>query len=245
MHKQLPSVSVIIPCKNERGTIERIVQECPIMGSSTELIFVIGDSQDGSLEEAYRVQQLYKNKTITVIKQDKPSKARAVYLGFEHATGDILMILDGDVTVCSSELPNFYQAATKVPNALINGTRLVYPMEKGAMPLLNYLVNKCFALLFSLVLRQRITDTLCGTKVLHKSAYKKIIQSKKFFTGADPFGDFYLLFGAAYLKLTIADMPVRYKRRTYGVSQIHRFYHGSLLLKLFLRGVYHTYFKRS
>lgn len=230
------TVSVIVPCKNEKGTIERIVTECPLMGANTEIIFVAGPSHDGTLQEMYRVQQKYSDKSIIVLEQKGIGKANAVHTGFAHASGDLLIILDGDCTVLPADLIKFYTAYITKQGDFINGSRLVYPQEKGAMPFLNYLANLGFVWLFRLLLKQPLTDTLCGTKMLSKSAYKKIMSAPVLPPGKDPFGDFELLLNAVAHKLKIIDVPIYYKRRTYGVSQIRRFYHGIILLKLFFHG---------
>jgi hypothetical protein len=228
------SVSIIVPCKNERGNIERIVQESPSMGSFTEIIFVEGGSRDGTSEEIKRVSSLYPEKNVRFYQQMGRGKGDAMRLGFAQAKGDIVMILDGDVTVPAQELPKFFEALISGAGEFINGSRLVYGMEQEAMRFLNLLANHFFATAFSWLLGQRIKDTLCGTKVLYKKDYERIAANRLYFGDFDPFGDFDLLFGAAKLQLKIIDMPVHYKQRTYGTSQIHRFYHGFLLFKMMI-----------
>jgi hypothetical protein len=229
------NVSVIVTCKNERGNIEAAVQRIPRMGNRTEIIFVEGGSRDGTLQEIERVAQLYKNKNIKVLVQDGTGKGDAVRKGFAYATGDILMILDGDLTTPPEDLPKFFDALVSGKGDFINGSRLVYGMEDKAMRFLNMLANYCFGIGFSWVLGQRIKDTLCGTKVLFKKDYERIARERGFLGFEDPFGDFDLLFGAARLNLKIVDMPVEYKNRTYGSTNIHRFFHGWYLLKMSLR----------
>jgi len=229
-------VSVIIPTKNEKGNIEPAVLRTPEMGISTELIFVEGGSKDGTSEEIQRIMQKYPERNIRYLQQTGKGKADAVYLGFENAKGDIFMILDGDLTVPPEELPKFYQALKSGKGEFINGSRLIYGMENGAMRFLNLLANYSFALLFSWILSQRVKDTLCGTKVLFKKEYEAIKENRKFVGDFDPFGDFDLLFGAAKQNLKIVDMPVHYKARRYGETQIRRFYHGLILMKMSLFG---------
>lgn len=223
------AVSVIVPCRNERGNIQSIVDRTPLLGNYTEFIFVEGHSQDRTLEEIKRVQQENKHKNISYYVQTGKGKGDAVRLGFSKAQGDILMILDADVTVPPEELPKFYEALVTKAD-FINGSRLVYGMESEAMRFLNLIANYCFGIGFSWLLGQPIKDTLCGTKVLFKSDYEKIVKNRAYFGEFDPFGDFDLLFGAAKLHLKILDMPVHYKNRQYGTSQISRFRHGFLLL---------------
>jgi SAM-dependent methyltransferase len=236
MEKRKPSeevtCSVIIPCRNESGNIERAVQRTPEMGKHTELIFVEGRSADGTLEECERVKAAYPNKDITVLVQDGKGKGDAVRKGFSHAKNDVLMILDADLTVCPEDLPKFFEAIVSGKGEFINGSRLVYQMEKEAMRLLNLLGNKFFSKAFTYILEQNIRDTLCGTKVLWKEDYENILAGRGYFGDFDPFGDFDLLFGAAKLNLKIVEIPVRYRERTYGRTQISRFRHGLLLFKM-------------
>ncbi len=224
--------SVIIPCRNERGNVEQAVLRTPDMGKHTEIIFVEGHSQDGTLEECERVKNKYPNRDIKVMVQDGKGKGDAVRKGFVQAENDVLMILDADLTVPPEDLPKFFEAIVSGKGEFINGSRLVYQMEKQAMRFLNLLGNKFFSRAFTYLLEQRISDTLCGTKVLWKDDYNKIIAGRSYFGDFDPFGDFDLLFGAAKLNLKIVEIPIRYRERTYGATQISRFRHGLLLLKM-------------
>ncbi|MEW6600324.1 MAG: glycosyltransferase [Nitrospirota bacterium] len=224
--------SVIIPCRNERGNIEQAVNRTPNMGKHTELIFVEGHSSDGTLDECERVKAKYPDKDITVLVQDGRGKGDAVRKGFDRAQNDVLMILDADLTVPPEDLPKFFNAISSGKGEFINGSRLVYQMEKEAMRFLNLLGNKFFSKAFTYLLEQRIKDTLCGTKVLWKSDYRRIQDGRAYFGEFDPFGDFDLLFGAAKLNLRIVEIPIRYRERTYGTTQISRFRHGILLLRM-------------
>ena len=256
--KQIPSlkVSVIIPCRNERGNIESAVERVPIMGSGTELIFVDGESSDGTVEMIEEMIFKYKGiKDIRLIHQTTPAssgsssgqtppnkmlklgKGDAVRKGFDAATGDILMILDSDLTVPPEDLPKFYDAIASGNGEFINGTRLVYQMEKQAMRTLNLLGNKFFSKVFTWLLDQPIKDTLCGTKVLFRRDYENIKANRSYFGDFDPFGDFDLLFGAAKQNLKIVEVPIRYRMRTYGDIKIERFKHGLILLKMSLIGL--------
>ncbi len=226
------SCSVIVPCRNERGNIEQAVLRTPDMGKSMEIIYVEGNSQDGTLEECERVKAKYPHKDISVLVQDGKGKGDAVRKGFSHAKNDVLMILDADLTVPPEDLPKFFDAIASGKGEFINGSRLVYQMEKEAMRFLNLLGNKFFSKAFTYLLEQRIRDTLCGTKVLWKKDYERIVSGRKYFGDFDPFGDFDLLFGAAKLNLKITEIPIRYRDRTYGTTQISRFRHGLLLLKM-------------
>lgn len=226
------SVSVIVPARNEKGNIENAVKRLPDFGASQEFVFVEGHSADQTYEEMLRVKEAYPDKNIKVLIQSGKGKGNAVREGFEAATGDILFILDADLTTPPEEMPKFYEALKKNRGEFINGCRLVYPMEKQAMRLLNLMANKSFGWLFSYLLGQRLKDTLCGTKVLFKEDYEIIRQNRGYFGDFDPFGDFDLLFGAAKLNLKMVEIIVRYKDRQYGSTQISRFRHGWLLVKM-------------
>lgn len=228
------TVTVMCPCRNEAGNIEDAVRRLPRMGKHTELIFVDGNSTDGTREKILEMIDKYAGQVdIKLIDQgDGKGKGDATRKGFAAASGEILMILDGDLTVPPEDLPKFYAAIEEGRGEFINGSRLVYPMEAKAMRPLNLLGNKFFAMAFSFLLSQRLRDTLCGTKVLRKSDYAKIEANRKFFGEFDPFGDFDLLFGAARQNLHIVEMPIRYRDRTYGDTKISRFRHGFLLLQM-------------
>ncbi len=232
------SVSVIIPARNESGNIENAIIRLPEFTEKLEIIFIEGNSTDDTWEKIISVQEKYKGKRdIKLGKQEGKGKADAVRKGFDMAKGDILMILDADLTVPPEDIPKFYEAISTGKGEFINGSRLVYPMEKHAMRFLNILGNKFFGNAFSWVLEQQIKDTLCGTKVLFNRDYKRLKENRKFFGEFDPFGDFDLLFGAYKLNLKIIDLPIRYKERTYGDTNISRFRHGLMLLKMWLYGV--------
>jgi SAM-dependent methyltransferase len=230
----MPTVSVICPCRNERGNIREAVARTPLMGSGTELVFVDGNSSDGTVEEIEAVIREYQGPLqLRLIHQgDGKGKGDAVRKGFAAAKNDILMILDSDLTVPPEDLPKFYRALLSGKGEFINGVRLVYPMEGEAMRFLNLLGNRFFSSALSWVLEQPIKDSLCGTKVLYRRDYEVIAENRAFFGDFDPFGDFDLLFGAARLNLRIIDLPVRYRARTYGETKIDRFSHGWLLLKM-------------
>jgi SAM-dependent methyltransferase len=226
------SVSVIIPARNEAGNIEQAILRTPAMGSRTELIFIEGHSKDTTWGEILRVQIAYPDREIKALRQTGKGKGNAVREAFAVATGDILMILDADLTMPPEELPKFYEAIASGNTEFANGSRLVYPMEKQAMQFLNMIANKFFGVAFSWLLGQRIKDTLCGTKVLKREHYQKIAANRAYFGEFDPFGDFDLLFGADKQNLKIRDIPIRYRDRTYGSTNIQRWSHGLLLFRM-------------
>ena len=232
------STSIVIPCRNERGNIEAAIQRIPLFGRHQEIIFVDGHSTDGTPEEIQRVIQEYPGKDIKFLVQDGKGKGDAVRKGFAHAIGDILMILDADLTMPPEDLTKFYDAIASGKGEFINGCRLVYPMETEAMRFLNLLGNKFFSMAFSWLLNQRTKDTLCGTKVLFRDDYARIAANRHYFGEFDPFGDFDLLFGATKLNLKILEVPIRYQDRSYGTTNIRRFAHGWLLFKMTVYGFF-------
>lgn len=227
------STTVVVPARNESGNIEDAVLRLPNFGRHIELIFIEGNSTDDTWQEIQRVKEKYaKTHDIKIMQQDGKGKGDAVRKAYSHATGDILMILDADLTVPPEDLPKFYDALATGKGEFINGSRLVYPMEDKAMRYLNTLGNKFFSVVFSWLLSQPIKDTLCGTKVMFRKDYEKLAANRAFFGDFDPFGDFDLLFGAYKLNLKVIDLPIRYQERTYGDTNISRFKHGLLLLRM-------------
>jgi SAM-dependent methyltransferase len=228
------TVSVVIPARNEAGNIESAVTRTPEMGEWTELILVEGHSKDNTWEEIERVAKQHSDRKIRIHRQSGKGKGNAVREGFDLARGELLMILDADLTMPPEELPKFYQAMVSRKCEFANGCRLVYPMEQRAMRFLNMCANKCFSLIFSWLLGQPVKDTLCGTKAMMAEAYKRIAANRSYFGDFDPFGDFDLLFGASKLNLKILDIPIRYRERVYGETNIQRWRHGALLLRMVL-----------
>ena len=227
------SCSVIIPAMNEEGNIERALKEMPRLCKDMEIIFIEGGSKDNTYKEIKRVAKKYEKEwDINYMQQDGKGKGDAVRKAFDVAKGDILMILDADLTVPPKDLSKFYKTITEDKGEFINGSRLVYPMGKEAMRTLNLLGNKMFSMMFTWLLGQRFKDTLCGTKVMYKNDYKELKKNRKYFGNFDPFGDFDLIFGASKLNLKIVEVPIRYRDRTYGHTNISRFSHGWLLIKM-------------
>ena len=227
-----PSVSIIVPARNEAGNIKSIFGRIPKMGRDTELVFVEGHSQDDTYATIEKEITAHPTTPSLLLRQTGIGKADAARLGFERASGDILMILDADLTVPPEDLPRFYDALVSGKGEFINGVRLVYPMEAQAMRSLNFLGNKFFSMAFSWLLGQPIKDTLCGTKVMWKKDYELIAANRSYFGDFDPFGDFDLIFGAAKQNLKIVDLPIRYRERTYGTTNISRWKHGLLLMRM-------------
>jgi 2-polyprenyl-3-methyl-5-hydroxy-6-metoxy-1,4-benzoquinol methylase len=232
IRKNPPKVSIIVPARNEAGNIDNILKRVPELGSGTEIVFVEGNSTDNTYEAIKSALENYPHRECQLHSQSGKGKGDAVRLGFEKATGDLLMILDADLTVEPEELGKFYTAIVSGKAEFANGVRLVYPMQDRAMRFFNLLGNKFFSVFFSWLLGQPVKDTLCGTKVLYKSDYEKIRNNRSYFGDFDPFGDFDLLFGASKLNMRIVDIPIRYAERSYGTTNISRWKHGFLLLRM-------------
>ncbi|MBI2430024.1 MAG: glycosyltransferase [Ignavibacteriales bacterium] len=227
------SVTVVVPCKNEAGNVEDAVKRIPEMGKGTEIIFGDDKSTDGTKEKVLEMIKKYKKRKIKVVDSPGICKAENVWTCFDHAKGDILMILDADLTVIPEELPYFYEAITRNYGEFINGSRLVYPMHKDAMKPINMLGNKFFSTLFSYILDTTIKDTLCGTKVLWRKDYEKIKKLRGSWGIQDRWGDYELIFGAAKRHLKIVDLPVHYMDRTYGETKMtNRFRNGWIMLRM-------------
>jgi hypothetical protein len=228
-----PSLSIVIPARNERGNIAPALERLPDFGgAAVEVIFVEGHSDDGTWEEIERVIAATPSLKCVALRQTGVGKADAVRLGFERASGEVLTILDADLTMPPELLPRFYDAYCRGDADLVNGSRLVYPMEGGAMRSLNLLGNLFFAKALSWVLGVRLSDVLCGTKLFSRDDYRRFVRWRADFGDFDPFGDFELLFPAAVLGLAVVDVPIRYRDRTFGSTQIHRFRHGWQLLRM-------------
>jgi SAM-dependent methyltransferase len=226
------SVSVVVPARDEQGNIEQVFRRVPQMGRGTELVFVEGNSSDQTYAEIERSMERYPHLRCKLLKQTGKGKGDAVRLGFDNCEGDILMILDADLTVAPEDLPRFYAALAPGKAEFVNGVRLVYPMERKAMRFFNLAGNKFFSLVFSWLLGQNIKDTLCGTKALSRARYEQIAANRSYFGDFDPFGDFDLIFGAARINLKIMDLPIRYRERIYGETSISRWRDGFLLLRM-------------
>ncbi len=229
------SVSVVVPARNEAGNIQAAIDGTPVMGSGTEIIFIEGHSTDDTWPTIERAIAAYRGPLkLSAFQQTGKGKGDAVRLGFAKATGDVLMILDADLTVPPQDLPSFYDIMARGQSDYVQGTRLVYPMEAGAMKFFNKIGNVAFSQLFTFLLQQPIKDTLCGTKVLWRRDYERIAAGRSYFGDFDPFGDFDLIFGAARLNLKITEIPVRYRDRVYGQTNISRWKHGLLLARMSL-----------
>lgn len=227
--KRQLSCSVVIPCYNEGGNIENCLKHIPKMGRFTEAIVVDDGSKDNTAEKVR--PDLNKDIQIKLISyKTNKGKGHAVRVGFDNATADVLMILDADMAVMPEELPRFLKVMEDGVADFVNGTRVIYPMEKKAMRILNYFGNKFFSLILSWIMKQRVSDTLCGTKAIFKKDYKRISMKDT------SWGDFDLLFGAAKLCLKIRELPVHYKVRTAGKSKMKVFKHGWILLKICFKG---------
>lgn len=234
-----PSLSIIIPCRNEKGNIEAALRRLPSFPAPVEVIYVEGHSSDGTWTEVQRVAAEYGSRmAVSAYQQTGKGKSDAVRLGFSKARHELVTILDADLTMPPEMLPRFYNAYCSGLADFVNGTRLVYPMEGEAMRFLNRLGNVFFAKALSFVLDSRLNDSLCGTKLLRRDDYARMVRWRGDFGDVDPFGDFELLFPASILGLGIVDVPVYYRARSYGATNIHRFRHGLMLLRMTLIGLF-------
>jgi hypothetical protein len=231
-----PSLSVIIPARNERGNIAAALDRLPDLRTNVEVLFVEGGSSDGTWTEIERAAA--ENPNIRALKQQGRGKSDAVRLGFREAKGELLTILDADLTMPPEKLASFYEAYVSGRADFVNGSRLVYPMEGAAMRFLNHVANIFFAKALSGVLDMRVGDSLCGTKLLARHDYERFVRWRRSFGEFDPFGDFELLFPAAVLAIGSIDVPVHYRARTYGTTQIHRFRDGLRLLRMVITGFF-------
>jgi glycosyltransferase involved in cell wall biosynthesis len=228
------TVSVVVPCRNEEGNIRPLVSRMPAVGTATEIVFVEGGSQDGTRAEIEAVVTEPDAMPMRLVFQSGSGKGNAVRDGFAAADNELLVILDGDLSVRPEDLPTFYRVWSEGTAEFVNGSRLVYDVEPGAMRFANMVGNKVFSLFLKAIMGQQVKDTLCGTKVLDRRSYDRIASGRSYFGDFDPFGDFDLLLGAARLNMKIVDMPVRYQPRTYGATNISRWRHGLLLLRMTL-----------
>jgi len=232
------SASVIIPCRNERGNVRNALDRLPVFTDNIEIIFVEGHSSDGTWDEVKKVIKdknfIRKGFKMKAFQQKGVGKADAVFAAFDKAKNDVLIILDGDLTVPPEDIPKFWNKISTGEAEYINGSRLIYPMENEAMRFLNYIANKMFSILFTWLLGQRYTDTLCGTKVIRRKHYLQAVKRNKQFGNFDPFGDFFIIFGASRLNLKMIEVPIRYRAREYGSTQISRFSHGFLLIRMLI-----------
>ncbi len=237
--EQRLSCTIVIPCRNEAGNIDALVRRVPKLGSDTELLFIDGASTDGTVERIQAAMLAYPEKNIRLLHQNvvKGGKGEAVFQAFDQASGDVMMILDADMTVAPEDLPRFFLALAEGHTHFANGVRLTFPMEPGAMQRANYVGNRIFAMLFSWLLDVRMGDTLCGTKVLFRGDWANIAAARPLFGNFDPFGDFDLLFSARYAGLSMMNVPVHYRARTSGETKIHRWRDGISLFHVCLVAV--------
>ena len=227
------SCTVVVPCKNEEDNVPALPARVPEMGAFTEIIFVDDNSTDATIERIRETIAAHPNRCIKLVSGPGRGKASAVRAGLAHAAGDVLMILDADMTVMPEDLPMFFHAITENKGEFINGTRMVYPLSRDAMRTANIIGNKAFAIVFTFLLEQRVTDTLCGTKVVMRQNYEKILATRDHFGDIDRWGDYDWIFGAAKNNLKIVELPIHYVERTAGVTKMtKRLKNGLIMLKM-------------
>jgi SAM-dependent methyltransferase len=227
------SCTVVVPCKNEEDNVPKIPARVGKVGAFTEIIFVDDCSTDTTAERVRQLMATHPHQRIKLVQGPGRGKGAAVRAGLEQATGDVLMILDADMTVMPEDLPAFFEAITENKGEFINGSRMVYPLVGDAMRPLNILGNKLFATVFSFLLEQRIKDTLCGTKVVMRHNYAKILAAREYFGDIDNWGDYDWIFGAAKSNLKIVELPIHYVERTAGVTKMtKRFKNGLIMARM-------------
>ena len=232
------SKSIIIPAKNEEKNLVPLIKRIPVFDEEYELVVVYGKSKDKTEEIVLDLENLFPDINIKVLKQSSNGKANAVWEAVEVCDMELIAILDSDQSVDPETLEYFFEILESGNADFVNGTRLIYPMEDKAMRTINTFGNKIFQFLISLVIRQRLTDSLCGTKVFKKSNINKIKIWQDTLSSRDPFGDFDLIFSAAYAGDKILEYPVHYRARVYGETQISRFRDGFKLIKYFIESYY-------
>ena len=229
------SKSIIIPAKNEEKNLKPLLNQIPKLEEDHEIILAIGDSEDKTYEVAKEIKEARCWPfEVKVIKQTGKGKANAVWEAVEEASKEVIIILDADISVNPETIVQFNSVIDTGKASFVNGTRLIYGMESGAMRIVNNLGNRIFQYIVSIIIGQKITDSLCGTKVFFRKDFNKIKLWKELVQMKDPFGDFDMIFTAGYFGLKILEIPVRYQARVYGVTQIKRFRDGyKLIIYLF------------
>ena len=223
------SKSIIIPAKNEEGNLVELVSRIPKF-ENTEIIFSYGKSKDNTLKVMKQITQSNKLFKFKLVKQTKNGKANAVWEALNVVENDLIAILDADISVDPETLSDFFDIIEKNNADFVNGTRLIYDMEKNSMRFLNRIGNRFFQFFISKIIKEALTDSLCGTKVFKKSYLNDLYFWQNIFGKKDPFGDFDLIFAAAYSGQKIVEMPIVYRERKYGTTQIARFKDGFKLL---------------
>ena len=170
--------------------------------------------------------------TIFLLKQTSKGKKNAVVEGFNISSGKTLAIIDSDFTVDIDDSIAAIMESTKNENILINCSRTTFPMEKDAMRWANYIGNRFFAVILSILINKPISDSLCGTKVFSRKFFSLMKQNGSWDSTLDPFGDFTIIFEAANNNIKILNYPLRYYARKSGAPNISRWIDGFKLLKV-------------
>ncbi len=208
--------SIIIPAFNEEKSIEECVQLALREIPKAEIIIVNDGSTDNTEKIAKKIAK--KNKRVQLVSFKKNNgKGFAVREGIKKSNGKFIAILDADCSVKPKEIKKFFKELEKEKKRIIIGNRFFKKMEKNAMPSLHILGNRFFALLFSIALRQKIHDTLCGTKAFANESAKKMHLEE------NSWPDFELLFKAKKIGLEIIEVPVTYHARKHGESKMKTF----------------------
>tara|TARA_B110000977_G_scaffold125183_1_gene160299 strand:+ start:1495 stop:2904 length:1410 start_codon:yes stop_codon:yes gene_type:complete len=206
-------ISFIIPCKNEGGNIKFFYEKIINSTINAEFLFGNDNSSDNTLDEIKKLQQAIPNKEIKIYDGPGVCKSENVYKGINLASGEIILIYDADLTVSFDDLVNSINLLLKTDADFINCTRMIMPQQKNAMKFLNFYGNLFFAFLFSILFKQKITDTLCGTKIFFKKDWEQIKKYNNTWGAKDLWGDFDLLLGAYKNNLKIVENPISYTDR--------------------------------
>ncbi len=229
-------ISIVIPARNEEGNKELLIKalnKFKKIQNKVEIIFVEGNSKDNTFLMLEKISEDFsKYFKISLLKQTSKGKKNAVVEGFNISSGTTLAIIDSDFTVDIDDSIDAIIESTKNENILINCSRTTFPMEKDAMRWANYIGNRCFAILLSILINKPISDSLCGTKVFSRKFFNLMKQNGSWESKSDPFGDFTIIFEAANNNIKILNYPVRYYARQSGAPNISRWIDGIKLLKV-------------
>ena len=163
-------------------------------------------------------------------------KSRAVDVGVKNSSGDYCIILDADITVKVEDLDLFYHAIKNNNADLINGSRLIYKVERKSMRILNYFGNIFFSIIVSYISEKYVSDVLCGTKCFKRKSWNKYEDFRQKYQLNDIWGDFNIIFASSFIGEKIIDLPVRYYERVQGVSKMgKRFFNFLNMTKVCLK----------
>lgn len=237
----LDGVSLIIPCRNEALNLEYLLREIKDIPSGVEIVLIEG----GSSDETWNICEKIKSQrplNTKVIQQSLTGKMNAVIEGVKIAKFKHIAIWDADFTVRAEDQVKIVQRYMEQDGqVLISGSRLNRTLEFGSMRLINFAGNVFFAFVLTLILRNIIKDSLCGSKVFPADLLLNPIDSQ--IQRMDPFGDHSILLESRLRGMKIEFVKIKYRKRMHGTTNIHRFKDGMKLLRM-LPVLYDSYSKR-